>query len=385
MTLRRAFRPRLDILESRCLLSSTPVVIGLPDSGVDIANKDLYLHIAINQGEIPPAIRPKLIDVDGDNYIDFHDLNDPRNSRLVSDPNHNGYIDGEDLIHDPRWVDGKDHDHDGLPNDLVGWNYVTNTNDPSPTMFHGTAVAGILAADAPAARILPVTVIGSDGAMLADTGALGILFSVLHGANVVNVSWGNPGDSPTLLNAISWASAFNAVVVAAAGNNGSNNDVLPSHPADYQNYGNVISVAATDVAGNLTPWSNYGLSVTVAAPGLNITSLTPGGGQEVFSGTSFAAPVVAALVANIKALRPKDTAPQLVSLVKAQATPVPSLAGKVATSGVILHADAPSLPALIPPSTQKVVMGYVHRAPHHPLSRIKTGPIGKAWSRHLGR
>src|SRR5262249_52918299 len=109
---------------------------------------DLYLNIWINRAEIPAVIASGLTDVDSDGFMTFRDLNAPANAAFVSDVNANGYIDGGDLLHDPRWANGVDEDGNGRVDDLIGWDFVDNDNDPAPAAgnTHGTGVAKILAA-----------------------------------------------------------------------------------------------------------------------------------------------------------------------------------------------------------------------------------------------
>ena len=106
----------------------------------------------------------------------------------------------------------------------------------------------------------------------------------------------------------------------------------------------VISVAATDASNRLASFSNYGATtVDVAAQGVGIYSTTPNNSYASYSGTSMAAPHVAGLVALMAAANPQATASQIRSAILSTAVPVASLAGKVATGGLINAAAAVNL------------------------------------------
>src|SRR5262249_13231689 len=99
-------------------------------------------------------------------------------------------------------------------------------------------------------------------------------FSSTNGANVrvLSNSWGSPGFSQTLLDEINKAGANDMLCVAAAGNDGTNNDISPFYPASYS-APNLIAVAATDNTDIMAGFSNYGpTSVHIAAPGVDILS-----------------------------------------------------------------------------------------------------------------
>jgi len=110
-------------------------------------------------------------------------------------------------------------------------------------------------------------------------------------------SWGYQGDSTVALSdAINRARLADILFVCAAGNNNSNNDIINFYPANHK-IDNVISVGAKDISGNKASFSNYGLSVHLFAPGVNVWSTGYDGSANpiyvAFSGTSMATPHVA--------------------------------------------------------------------------------------------
>lgn len=120
---------------------ATKTVVGVVDTGIDYTHPDLYLNIWLNQGEIPNAFKPKIKDTDSDGLITFRDLNNLANKAYVTDKNNNGYIDAGDLLKDARWADGIDQDKNGYTDDLIGWDFFNNDNDPFDDHGHGTHVS----------------------------------------------------------------------------------------------------------------------------------------------------------------------------------------------------------------------------------------------------
>jgi len=171
---------------------------------------------------------------------------------------------------------------------------------------------------------------------------------VNNGAKVINASWTMAVGSPALISAMSFAANRNVVFVTAAGNDRSNNDLVPNYPGSYR-FSNVLTVAAIDANGKLADFSNFGASsVDVAAPGVSILSSTPGA-YDVWDGTSMATPFVAATAALIASLRPDYTASQIVERIKATATRSIGLAGVIASAGYLDAGEATNLPAYVPP------------------------------------
>jgi thermitase len=178
---------------------------------------------------------------------------------------------------------------------------------------HGTHVAGIVAAIpgnsigvagvCPECDILDVKVLNDNGSGLSSGIAKGIDWAVGHGAKVINMSLGQRVSSRTLEAAVNNAWAAGVVIVAAAGNAGTQAQVYPGA------YPKVIAVAATDNKDVRASFSSYGKWVDVAAPGVNVYSTFPMGGfvlgdqnhrspgYDIESGTSMASPVVAAVAA----------------------------------------------------------------------------------------
>jgi subtilisin family serine protease len=342
-------------------MGSTDVLVAVTDTGIDYTHPDLYLNIAIHQAEIPHSLRSSLLDVNGDGLISFHDLNDPANAPFVSDLNANGVIDAGDLIADPRWADGIDDDANGRLDDLVGWNFITNTNDPWDGHWHGTHVSGTIAAQthngvgvagvAPNVRILPLKNVRDDGSAPRSASIAAISYATELGARVINASWGGTSFSQAMHDTIQLAAARNAVFVAAAGNNGRDNDATPFYPASY-NLPNVLSVAAITSSGARASFSNFGVtSVDLGAPGSGILSTMPGGGYSSRSGTSMAAPHVTGVAALVASSSPGITSRQVVDLLLDTTRPLASLAGRTLTGGMVDAFGAlSSLPADPPPS-----------------------------------
>lgn len=167
--------------------------------------------------------------------------------------------------------------------DVHGYDFVDDDGSPDDYDFHGTHVAGTAAAIAgndlgisgvaPEAEVMAVRVLDGDGSGSTADVADGIVYAANHGADVINLSLGSPGSSdPVMSNAIDVAAARDAVVVVAAGNSRTDNDVEPTTPCVLPQ-ANLICVAALRQAGGLASFSNFGAnSVDLAAPGTNILS-----------------------------------------------------------------------------------------------------------------
>ena len=201
---------------------------------------------------------------------------------------------------------------------VKGYDFVNNKVDASDDNGHGTHVAGTVAQStnngygvagiAYESSIMPLKVLsGSGGGTVADI-AEAIKFAADNKADIINMSLGGGGASSMMEEAIKYAHNKGVTIVAAAGNEGRN---AASYPARYPN---VISVAATDPAGQKASYSNFGAGVDISAPGgssegkgdagkIIQNTINPQTGESVFigfPGTSMASPHVAGVAALIR-------------------------------------------------------------------------------------
>jgi subtilisin family serine protease len=337
------------------------VLVGHADTGVDYTHPDLYKNIWINQAEIPAALRGKLADADRDGRISFWDLNAAANKGKVADVNRNGRIDGGDLL--ARWradrtggwadgINGKNNANDRYVDDIVGWDFGNNDNNPMDAEGHGTHTAGVLAAEGNNRRggagvvwktsLVALKLFGDGTAAAgADTNAIAaaIRYAADVGARVTNNSYGSAGGTvgDPIYKAIQYANTKGMLMVFAAGNDAVDNDRswLASYPASHK-LPNIVSVAATDTTRRLAYFTNYGRStVHLAAPGSGVYSTWRGGTYRTVSGTSMAAPLVTGTIALMLSQNPTLTAPQLKARLLAAADQSAGVLGTSTTGGVL--------------------------------------------------
>jgi len=165
---------------------------------------------------------------------------------------------------------------------------------PNVAYGHGTMVAGLIAAVAPRAAIMPLRVFDSNGRADVFTITKAIYYATQQGAQVINMSFGMTAPSRSVQDAITAAANAHVTLIGSAGNA---NSSVGQYPAAYSK---VISVAATDLRDKKANFSNYGTNITLSAPGVNIISAYPGGYYAIASGTSFAAPIAAGDAALVR-------------------------------------------------------------------------------------
>lgn len=333
---------------------SLSTVVGIVDTGVDYTHVDLYKNIWINQKEIPGTVRVNLIDIDADGLITFWDLNNSRNQGTgkVLDVNHNGRIDGGDLLaplSQGGWEDGRDNDREGHVDDLIGWDFLNNDNDPYDDNRHGTHVAGIVGAIGDngvgitgvnwRVQMIALKFLGADGSGSVGGAVGAINYAVAHDAIASNHSWamGNTYYQP-LYDAMNRARNAGHIIVAAAGNGGGdsvgdNNDNKPTYPASFA-LSNILSVAATTNQDVLTTYSNYGKkTVDLVAPGASIYSTVPGDKYQFLGGTSMATPHVTGVVALLHSAHPEWSISQIITKIVGSVDKVSALDTKVSSGG----------------------------------------------------
>lgn len=279
--------------------SSPNITIAVIDSGIDINHPDLKDNIWVNKNEIANT--------------------------------------------------GKDDDGNGFIDDVNGWNFVDNNNDPSPKfdenyteagISHGTIVAGIIGAVGNnnigitgltwEAKIMPLRVLNDKGEGRVSDVVRAIDYAINNGADIINLSFVGFNYSESMQQAINRASKANVIVVAAAGNEqlngqGINIDETPIYPACYgKDNLLVLGVAATDPLDQKADFSSYGFScVDISAPGVSFFSTITQGGSSVnpnllydgyFSGTSMSAPVISATLALIAEVNPRLSPKEIVEV-----------------------------------------------------------------------
>ena len=225
---------------------------------------------------------------------------------------------------------GVDDDGNGYVDDVTGWDFTdapglpgngdfrVRDPDPDDESGHGTHVAGIVAAAAgngigvagvaPGVRLMALragfTVSGS-GFLEDDDIAAAAVYAVDQGADILNMSFGDPVSSPVIRDVVRYAQSAGCLVVAAVGNEGSDEVFYPARMEE------VVAVAAADDEGRPLAFSNWGYSVDIAAPGLAVYGPVPGGEYAQRSGTSMATAHVSGVAAVAWSRQPQLTAGQV--------------------------------------------------------------------------
>ncbi len=216
---------------------------------------------------------------------------------------------------------GIDDDNNGYIDDVRGWDFVDEDNDPEDANGHGTAVAGVAAANGNNqlgfagvdwnCRILNAKAMGPDGTGTYADLAECIYYSANLGVDVINMSLGGGNESTILEEAVNYAHSKGVLLIASSGNDGDN---VPKYPAVLEN---VMAVGATNWFNQrCAPFSggsggsSYGDHVEVVAPGDNIPILIYtdfNNYSTAVAGTSFSAPIVSGIACLVKAQNPDLT------------------------------------------------------------------------------
>jgi subtilisin family serine protease len=256
--------------------------------------------------------------------------------------------------------DGIDNDNNGYIDDVYGWDFVNNDNtifDNINADSHGTHVAGTIGGVGNngigvvgvchKVKLMNAKFLGAQGGTTANAVLAVDYFTKLKTAQSLNLvatnnSWGGGGFSQSLYDAIERAKAADILFIAAAGNDGTNNDTSPHYPSSYAN-SNIIAVAAINSSGGRV-YSYGATSVDICAPGVTVLSTVPvamgkgrnfaiGSGYANYNGTSMATPHVTGAAAVYKAHNPSATGAQIKAAIMGSATATPSCNGKVVSNG----------------------------------------------------
>jgi subtilisin family serine protease len=184
---------------------------------------------------------------------------------------------------------------------LPGFDFVDDDTDPTDVLGHGCGVAGVIAASsgnqigiagvAPNARILPLRVLDANGLGQYSNIAAAIIYAADQGARVINLSLAGPQYSQAIADAVDYAARRGVILIAAAGNNGTEGAWYPAALPS------VVAVGSIDPSLTRSAFSNYGANVPVLAPGRDILTTALNGDYTMMTGTSFAAPHVAGIAA----------------------------------------------------------------------------------------
>lgn len=249
----------------------------------------------------------------------------------------------ENLYVDPSEpIDGIDNNNDGYIDNNRGWDFsgasvaaigtpgFVGDNDPSVNQgglfSHGSMVAGC--ASARTDNGIGIASIGFKAKLLftkhyADDQAPGeyssnlyegVLYAATHGARIINCSWGNYNRSSIAQDIMTYVTHdLNCVVVAAAGNS---NLETPIYPASYDY---VVSVANSNSSDVRSPFSNFGRTIDIIAPGFSILTTVFDDAYSFESGTSISSPIVAGAAALVWSKFPNYTALQVAEQLRVSA------------------------------------------------------------------
>ena len=264
---------------------------------------------------------------------------------------------------------GIDDDNNGFVDDLHGWNFSTDTADPSGpassgNAWHGTAVAGAVAAvtdnitgiagSSWNALFMAINTSCSDQILFCHT-IRGIVYAGMNGADVMTASFGSSSASITEKMAIQAALDEGTLVVAAAGNDQLDVGLVPHYPSSLPT---TLSVGGIWKDSDTNRY-NYGQSVNVFAPGTSIDVTSPSNQYSIGDGTSFAVPLVAGVAALVKTAFPSFSPEEVREQIRLTAVNIdtanPQLAGKMGRGKVDAYLAVTTAPI---PGVRVVAWSY---------------------------
>lgn len=284
--------------------NTTPVIVAVVDTGVDVQHEDLKDVIWVNTSEIPG----NGIDDDDNGYID--DINGI--NTLVRDSAGKATVNIKDT-----------HSHGTHVSGTIG-----------ARQNNGIGIAGI----ASNVKIMGIRTVPNNGDETDIDVAEAFVYAARNGAKIINCSFGKSSNEgrqliPDTLKYI--GEKYGVLVIAAAGNDSSDIDKNPTYPASHPSE-NLLIIASTQSNGRMSGFSNYGvIGVDVAAPGSNVFSTTPGNRYESMSGTSMATPTTVGVAAEILSHNPDLTVSQLKEVLIKSVTKIDSFKNKMVADGRI--------------------------------------------------
>lgn len=277
-------------------IGSKNIKVAVLDTGVDYNHKDLVANVWVNQKE--------------------------KNGQAGIDDDGNGFID-----------------------DVYGYDFINNDNDPIDDEGHGTHVAGVIGATGDnnigiAGTAWDVTLINlkiarSDRSGRISSAIKAMDYAMKQGAQIINMSFGSYNYSQAFYDKLVEAQKRNILVVSGAGNDNKDIDKNPFYPAAY-NLDNIISVASNTSSAKKSNFSSYGkYNVDLFAPGSSIYSTLPGNRYGTDNGTSFATPYVSGAAVLLMSLNPGASYGSIKNKILRGARPHKGLDKYTQTGGVL--------------------------------------------------
>jgi subtilisin family serine protease len=222
----------------------------------------------------------------------------------------------------PREIPGNgiDDDGNGFVDDTHGYDFVSSDSDPFDDHLHGTHVSGTIGAVGNngigvvgvcwQVRLMALKAFDDQGSGDVASAVAAIHYAIANDARIINASWSASDRSQALADAVADAEAAGVLFVAAAGNSHTS---VPFYPAAYDS---VLSVASVNNKDEMSPFTNFGQWVDIAAPGEQILSTIPDSRYDAISGTSMSTPHVSGAAALVLTRHPEFTPAQVRTILK---------------------------------------------------------------------